>query len=292
MKHVAEFRKAFKIAPKVDLRDVAVAIEATYKANEISSNFLANYDSPDPNTGLRVHCLLNLLGRVFEHVQAMLVALATGSPASSEALGRTVVEGSINIQYLAEKGDTATLIFFLRSWLKEHERKLSEWRQKIQGEPYESVVSEMIRQRQGTLDSLVWFVNAMETDCFPNGVPSNSTWPKSLFKRFEALGRETDYYESYHRLSGASHITGEDTIGWLASLQASDELRYRFAKEAWAYSTMMSRIACAFFVDAARSCVEVYGRNENQEFVAFKNDLAKSVQDIAKEAGVPNAPDA
>jgi hypothetical protein len=76
--------------------------------------------------GFRIHSLLNLRGRTFEHAQAMLVAMATGSPASAEALARIVVESSVSVMYLAAKGDAGTIIRFFRTWLTEHDRKLTE----------------------------------------------------------------------------------------------------------------------------------------------------------------------
>ncbi|MNJ77248.1 hypothetical protein D3C77_746960 [compost metagenome] len=59
------------------------------------------------------------------------------------------------------------------------------------------------------------------------------------------------------------------------------------AKEAWAYSTMMTRIASTYFVDAAAACVIAYGRKNNDDLQQIKQSLARSVHDIAKEAGVP-----
>ena len=122
MAHLPAFRKFFRLDPKTDLRDISIAVEAIYQANEIAMSYLGEIDPQENSTGFRIHSLLNLLGRVFEHTQAMLVALATRSPASSEALARIVVEGSVNVSYLAAKGNAGTLIRFFRTWLREHER--------------------------------------------------------------------------------------------------------------------------------------------------------------------------
>lgn len=287
MTYVPLFRKTFKIDRKADLRNVAVAIDAIYTANEIANSYLGDIDPKDNSTGFRIHSLLNLLGRIFEHSQAMLVSLSTGSPASAEALARIVVEGSVNIMYLATLGDSGTLLQFFRSWLGEHDRKLTEWKLKIQGEDHAARVSAMIEERRQVVTAMQDFVLQNEIQCGIDTSASSTEWPKSLFKRFEALGRETDYYTSYHRLSGASHITGEDTLTWLMSLNMPDELRHRVGKEAWGYSIMMARIASTFFVDAVAACVISHGRSKNDDLLDCKRALEKAVREVAHEAGVP-----
>lgn len=290
MAYLPAFRKSFRLDPKADLRDVAIAVEAIYQANEVAMSYLGEIDPQESSAGFRIHSLLNLLGRVFEHAQAMLVALATRSPASSEALARIVVEGSVNIAYLAAKGNAATLICFFRAWLREHERKLSEWKIEIANEPNGTRVTSMIEERQQLIVGLTTYLDQVEEHCSLKNVQDVPDWPNSLFKRFEALGRQTDYYESYHRLSGSSHISGEDTLTWLLALDLPHERRRQLAVEAWAYSTMMTRIACTFFIDAVASSVIAYGRLENSDLRVCKESLAKAAAEIAKQAGVPNLP--
>lgn len=287
MTYVPKFRKTFKIDQKANLRDVSVAVDAIYKADKIATEYLGSMDPDDNDTGFRIYSLLNLLGRVFEHAQAMLVSIATGSPASAEALARIVVEGSINIMYLATLGDSAMLIRFFRSWLGEHDRKLSEWKIKIEGTESRKSVSGMIEARRQVIVALNNYLLQVETQCSIDTSASNAEWPKALFKRFEALGRETDYYESYHRLSGASHITGEDTIIWLMSLSMPSEIRHKLGKEAWAYSILMTRISSIFFVDAVAACVISYGRANNNDLLGSKKSLGEAVHKIAGAAGVP-----
>ena len=287
MMRVPKFRKAFKIDPKADLSEVAVAVDAIYGADEIGFDFLGDLDPKDQDAGFRIYALINLLGRLFEHAQAMLVAIATGSPASAEALARIVVEGSVNIMYLATFGDSGTLLQFFRSWLGEHDRKLSEWKQKIQGDEFASRVSTMIEARRQVVGALESYLKEVEAQCAIGKSAPGAEWPKSLFKRFEALGRETDYYESYHRLSGASHLTGEDTLTWLISLSMPAELSQRMGQEACAYSIMMTRIASSFFVDAVAACVIVHGRTNNEDLQDCKRALSQSVKQIARAAGVP-----
>ncbi|MEO6292179.1 MAG: DUF5677 domain-containing protein [Burkholderiaceae bacterium] len=283
-----EFRRKFRIDARADLRDVSVAVNSIYQAFAIASGHLEHIDpGSDSGLGFRLHTLINLLGRNFEHAQAMLVSLATGSPASSEALARIVVEGSVNLTYLAVRGHSGTHIHFFREWLQGHRKKLAAWRTEVEGMPDASWVLSMIAERNQLVDSLTAYVDRLEEHLGLQGVADVPDWPKSLFMRFEALGRQADYYTSYHRLSGASHITAEDTLGYLISLEMPDATKRQLGVEAWAYSTMMTRIAATFFVDAAAACVISNGRTDNEDLKECKLTLAKAAEEVSTKAGVP-----
>lgn len=287
-KAIPKFRRRFRIDSRADLSDVSVAVESIYQAFSIASAHLERIDpGSDSSLGFRLHALVNLLGRNFEHAQGMLVALATGSPTSSEALARIVVEGSVNLTYLAVRGHSGTLIRFFREWLQEHRKKLASWRTEVEGRPHASWVLPMIAERNELVEGLVAYVDRVEEHLGLRGATDVPDWPKSLFMRFEALGRQADYYTSYHRLSGASHITAEDTLGWLISLEMPDEKKRQLGVEAWAYSTMMTRIAATFFVDAAAACVIANGRADNEDLKACKTALVKAAEEVSTKAGIP-----
>lgn len=202
-------------------------------------------------------------------------------------LGRTVVEGAVNLMYLATLGDASTLVAFLDSWVQEHDKKLAEWRKRVQGSEDADQIGKMIAERKGLVDGYLNYLSLIQTQCQIEDAQGANIWPSTLLKRFEQLGRQTDYYESYHRLSGASHITGEDTLNFLMSLSLEDEYRQKIGAEAWAYSTMMSRLVCKFFVEAVAACVIAYNRSANEDLQALRRELAEGVRELAVAAGVP-----
>lgn len=286
MSHIASFRKSFKIDKGANLKEVAVAVDAIYSAQHFAFERLGDIDPAVQSDGFRIHSLLNLLSRTFEHAQAMLVALATGSPTSAEALGRVVIEGSVNISCLALRGDAGTLIRFFRVWLGEHERKLVAWKEKMPTSEGEMNVPAMIDARREVVQGMENYLAGLEVQCDIN-TGASPEWPKTLLQRFQAIGKETDYYESYHRLSGSSHLTGEDTLTSLMMLDLPGDLQRQVALEAWAYSTMMTRIASVFFVEAAAACCVAYDIPSDGEIPKHRSALAKGVQEIAVKAGVP-----
>lgn len=288
MTHINAFRQHFRLANTAELEPIAIAINATNQSYEIACEYLGDFDSEMPSDGMRIHSFRNLLSRIQEQLHGMLVAIATGSPASAETLGRTVVEGSINLMYLSAKGDAGTLIGYFRSWLTEHQRKLIEWKEKIATRPYVSEVSARIAVRQGTVNDLASVLQTMEMSwCIPASGRTPLPWPKALYARFEALGKETDYYETYHRLSGSSHLSGEDTLTWLVTLLCVPDKMQQLAEEAVAYSLMMTYVACGFFVDACQACVRAYGREENADLIGWREALNVEVYKLGPAAGVP-----
>ena len=287
MENLHKFRKHFQLSPKADLGAVAVAVDSVYKANELALNFIGNIDNKTDKDGFLVHSHLNIMGRIFEQTLGMLVCIATRCPTSSEALARIVVEGSINLIYMTQKGDSSTLVGFLESWLVEHERKLNEWKNKLAGHKYELHVVKMINERLSLLSYHRIFLNQIIEKCGIERKPHREVWPKSLYKRFCEIGRETDYYESYHRLSGSSHISGEDTLSYLLTLNVDETYRYRVGQEAVSFSIMMSRIASLFFIDAASACCVKHGIDGVQEFEDLKSRLVVSISEISDAAGVP-----
>lgn len=285
---IESFKARYKISDEANIDAVRTAVECVCEANLIAYEYLGSIDNKTNKSGFVARTHMNILGRLFEQSQGMLVCIATGAYTSAEALARVLVEGSINLMYMAVKGDETTIVGFLESWLIEHNRKLKEWKKHMEGTIHEERVVPIIRERQGLVSGYELFLDQIIATCGIAKKKHREVWPKSLFKRFSELGRETDYYESYHRLSGASHINGEDTISWLLSLNMNEKQKHDLAKEAAAYSVMMSRIASIIFIDSALACCVSHGRKENDAFGGLRVRLEKSVHDIERSAGVPN----
>ncbi|KVF43019.1 DUF5677 domain-containing protein [Burkholderia seminalis] len=285
--HITAFRKAFKIDKALNLSDAGPLIEAIYDAQSEAYAAVWGIDWDTPAVGFRAQTLFNLLSRTYEHAQAMLVASVTGSPASSEVLGRTVIEGAINVTYLAAKGNPGMLLNFLHSWVSEHKKKLTDWRQLIaDGAPPE--VLDRIDIRQDLIGSLTIYLEGAEAHCGLAAERSSSPWPKQLLKRFQDLGREDAYFECYHRLSGACHLTGEDTIHYLMCQHMPQEVQVRMGMEAWAYSRMMTMFSSLFFLDATEACAQAFG-GTIPSLDAHRTRIVQEIVKIGPAAGVPNA---
>lgn len=287
MNHLQHFREYYQLSPKADLSSVSIAVESICETNDIAINFIGNIESKTNKDGLVVNSHINIISRIFEQTQGMLVCIATRCPTSSEAIARIVIEGSINLMYLTINGNESTLIGFFDSWLSEHRKKLVDWRQKMIGHEHENYVITKIDERLGLVSDYGKFIDKIVLTCNITRKPYKEVWPKSLLERFSELGRETDYYESYHRLSGSSHISGEDTLTWLLTLNVGEDKKYKIGKEAIAYSVMMSRIASLFFVDAASACCIAHGFESPEKFESIRQNLIQSVGEIAEDAGVP-----
>ena len=290
MNYLSKFRKNHNIDKCANLSNIQVAVEGISEANKLAWDKIAYIDTKTEKEGLIVHTHLNLIGRIFEHAEGMLACIANNCPASSEALGRVVTEGSVNLMYLSCFGDENTIAAYFNVWVSEHHRKLSEWKIKIKDKSYAKELTRMIDQRLSAVEKYEWFVDLVVRNLSLDKENLSKRWPKSLYKRFEALGLEEAYYSTSHRLSGSSHITAEDTISWLISLQQDSQYKESIAKEAWSYSIMMSRISCTYFIDAIAACCTAHGFSDDEtisRLSSIKDNLVSSVSEISESAGCP-----
>lgn len=287
--YLTDFSETHNIEKK-NLSDIKVAVECIGEAHKIAWNFIAYVDNHTEKDELIVHTHLNLIERIHEQAKGMLACIATKFPTSAEALARIVTEGSINLIYISRFGDEKTIAAFFNSWILEHKRKLVDWKANIVCKPHENVVGYMIDQRLSTISKLESYVDIIASNLSIKREDILNHWPKSLYKRFKALGLEDSYYSIYHRLSGSSHITAEDTILWLMFLQQSNEHKISLAKEAWAYSIMMTRIVCTYFIDALAACCIAHGLKDEEvisRLAILRNNLNEAAAELAELAGVP-----
>lgn len=287
MKHLNDFRKQHNIDRKANLSCISVAVECIFEVSQAVRNYLASIEQVSDRDLFIASVHMSLLGRIQQHAEGMLSCIACNCPASAEALGRIVIEGSINLTYLSSRGDEATIIAFFRSWLLEHSRKLKEWKEKIQGQPHEIEVGKSIDGRIEAVGAYEWYIGVLSENFSLNNEDLSKHWPNSLYKRFEALGLEESYYTAYHRLSAESHITPENTMYRLLALQRSEEDIIAMSRETYSYSLMMTRICCGFFVDAALACCTLHGMNSEEltRFHYFKDKLQEAASELAEAAG-------
>ena len=272
------------------LDNIQVAVDCVNEANQIAFDFLGNIDNKTEKDGFVIHTHLNLIGRIFEHVGGMLTCVATQCPTSSEALWRVVVEGSVNLMHMSEFGREEAIVAFFESWIDGHERKLDEWLDSIKDKEHSGSVRAQIDERKKLVSFYKNYVAGFIDKFAVDRKNYTSVWPKSLFKRFKNVDCEEFYYAHYHRLSGASHITAEDTISWLIALNLDFDQQQKIANEAVSYSIMMSRLSSVFFIDALAICCIEHGlssKSKLNRLKELKEQITTSVFEIAKSAGVP-----
>jgi len=291
MSHISEFRKKKGLDKTLDLSIIQVALECAAEANEIGYDYIANIDNKTEKDGIIVHTHLNLIARIYEQIEGMLTCVATQSYTSAEALARVVQEASINLMYMAIKGDERTITAFMAKWHDEHIRKLNDWKKEIANKDYSDQVTPLINGRISAIQHYSEYIELAKSNFSVNEKEYSDLWWKSLFKRFDALGKADDYFSIYHRLSGSSHLTAEDTISHMMTLQLPREARQLLAFEACSYSVMMSRIVINSFIDAVAYCCIRQNLTEEDslnKFIDLKNKLGNAIQEISKDAGTPS----
>jgi len=291
MKHISEFRKKKGLDKKLNLSTIQIALECAADANKLGYDYIANIDNKTEKDAFIVHTHLNLIARIYEQIEGMLTCIATESYSSAEALARVVQEASINLMYMAMNGDERTITAFMAKWHDEHIRKLNDWKKEIADKDYSDQVIPLIDGRISAIHNYSEYIELAKSNFSVNENEYNDLWWNSLFKRFDALGKASDYFSIYHRLSGSSHVTAEDTILHMMTLQLPLEARQLIAFEACSYSIMMSRIVINAFIDAVAFCCirqNLTAEDSLNEFKYLKNKLGVAIQEISKDAGIPS----
>ncbi|MEZ8137622.1 DUF5677 domain-containing protein [Vibrio splendidus] len=290
MNYLSEFRKRRGFDKKHALIDIQVALETAAEAFEVASQLNASVSTNCEKEALIRNTHYVLLNRTYQHIEGMLTCVASGAFSSSEALGRVVNESSINLMFMVLKGDERTITAHFARWYKEHTDQLSKWKDYLKGKEHEEKVSQLIDSRIRTLEICKQYTESLRETYSVEEKELNNLWYNSIQKRFLELGRFEEYVEVYHRLSGASHVTAEDTILSVLSLGLPEGFHKLKDHELNSYSIMMSRVVIRTFLDATVCfCVRNGLDNETQfeRFLQLRSAIDRSVKEIASDAGVP-----
>lgn len=291
MNHLAKFRKAKGFDKKLNLANIQVALESAAEANQIAYDYIAYIDNQSEKDAFIVHTHLNMIARIHEQIEGMLCCVATKNFTSVEALARVVQESSVNLMYLSLHGDERTITAYMAKWHDEHIRKLNEWKTEVSTKEYADQVTPLIDGRINSISHYSEYIELAKTNFSVAPNEYNDLWLKSLYKRFEKLGKTSDYFSIYHRLSGSSHMTAEDTITHMMTLQYPIEARQLISFEACSYSIMMSRIVVSTFVETLTYCCIRHNMIEEENLDKFKKLLSRlgvATKDISKDAGIPS----
>lgn len=289
MKHISRFIEEHHFRDDIDLCEIAIAIDALYDVQKIATQYIDKKKYISPKSEFLSVTFQNIISRIFEQADGMLVCIATHNYTGSEALARIVIESSVNLMYMSLYGLEIPVIGFFESWLNEHKKKLNKWKENLPEDSEKEYVSELIEQRLSVLNFHSDYVEGAIEHFHLEQKPLTDAWPPNLIDRFKAVERLIDYYTSYHRLSNSSHMSAEDTISFLIAYSTMDEDKMlEMGLEAIAFSIMMTRIAMTFYIDGVAYFLIKHDIKEPIEQIKeHKEKLMAATHEIAKAAGCP-----
>ena len=87
MSHLSEFIASHNLDQTLDYSSIEVAADALYEANNVVWKTVGHIDAKTNRQGFVIRAHLNIIGRLFEQAQGMLVCIATKCPTSAESSG-------------------------------------------------------------------------------------------------------------------------------------------------------------------------------------------------------------
>lgn len=294
MSAVDSFRKKHGISSSESLMCIKAAIESADRTRQIvvDAHQSSNHQSSEHELLSLIH--VNLLCRIFDQIDGMLLCISGGIGQSSEALARVVVESAVTTKLVfSHKDVTILLIGYLDAWHIEHEKQIKTWKSLHDPTDHGGLLHARINSRLDWIQEQSEFIDAISETFCVNRNSARNEWKKygKLISRFEALGRKPDYYSVYHRLSASSHHNAEETVSWLRGfLEHGAVGQSAIERESFSYSVMMAHIATTYVLEAAMIHCAIHLRYDYiDEIKRCISGIENVVSVISESAGVPRA---
>jgi hypothetical protein len=206
-----------------------------------------------------------LLHRACEHLEAAIVAFATGSGASSEGLSRVTVELAVSIRYILYKQPESRLLGFFLNYTQEEEKRLRNWRKAIEALPERErrKHENAIDRRQSGVSGMKTLLARLQDEFRGVGISLvDEPWP-NVATRFERIGDASGYRTLYSRMSSQVHSDAEETIRYFLGRAANNaKLLERMVAETMAFSRFMLYFSVKYFLQAHVAYAECHGMND------------------------------
>jgi len=225
----------------------------------------------------------------------MISCLACGTTGGVESLARVVIEGAWTTRFVMGGDYKKRMFAYLLQYLREHPRKLEEWRQIVEStRPDDEFTLAAIAGRKTYIEGMLEFIDKIRTEV---GQPSVDDllkhWTKSLFGRCESLGNQEKYYTHYHRLSADSHHNAEQTIQYLHGYFVEAESGFKnvlstIGSETIHYSAMMAALAVDEAIVAAVAACDRFGADYDQSAIeGVRRKIRLHADRLGQSAGAP-----
>jgi len=282
-----QFCADHNLDPGGDYSAIVVPLRAISECHQLASRTLSAAISDSPKQNAINIAYGNIVGRLHEQAEGMLVCIATHSYPSAEVLARVVLEGSVNLSFQVKHRLEAPLVAYFKKWLESHQRTLEAWKKHETELQDPDGTVRIIEARLEWLGQLGAFLDSLIQELNLDDGGSHNAWPGKIFKRFEDIGAKGTYFTSYHRLSSSSHVLAEDTLLYLQGLSRSDaKVLEELGVMAINYSVMMTYIATISLTQALESFIRFYQpASESRIFKALRAELEKEVDRVSIDAG-------
>lgn len=213
---VRDFASRHQLPSTGLIENEANAIAATATALQlINQSYAEQSDAQlsDPTVGI----LLNVLHRNFEHTEAAIVAFVCGCGSSAEVVARTSVESSVNLLYILAGDRVGRLRAYFDHYLRSTDAQVAKWRASLDelAEHPEIHLSAIHRRLEANA-----YLRRVVDASFP---AAGELWPRTVDRRFSAIGEAVGYRTLYARMSAEVHGDAEETLRYFVAKSLGDE---------------------------------------------------------------------
>lgn len=251
------------------LRAAIVAVGIPFQLYVESLDMTGIAESEDPLDGL----LATLILRTYTCANGSLALVAVGQLQEGEIVARTVVESSINGQYILQRDTKSRVLQFCHSYVAKERLQNRRWHKaasigdRTAGDEH----SKRIDEKETALAGYEMFLRHVSPD-HSDSDGSKIGWP-SIEQLFASLGKGLEYRTVYAALCSQAHHDAEDILNrfFVDSLADNEAMSARMRREKHTFSLYMILLGLRCFVEY----VEMLGGRYRLHPVSVESQAAK-----------------
>lgn len=200
--------------------------------------------------------------KCYENTSGALTSLVTANLSSAEALCRVAIESSINLSYIAQK-DTINRVFgYIKNYIEKEKKENRQWRDSLRdipNTPEKTETMQLIMDKDMVLDKYAEILRGSFRLIGVDYDVIGSDWPKSVYDRFLAVGKEVEYRTVYAALCTQVHNDAEDILNNLVSRVVLIEgIEEAIKSEQYVFAVGMTLTSIYYFIESAMHYGECY----------------------------------
>jgi hypothetical protein len=225
----------------------------------------------DPSVGL----VLNLLHRNFEHAEAAILALVTGSGSSAEVVARASVESSVNILYILAGDPVARLRAYFDYYLESVDAQVLKWKAQLtELNENEAAIHQAALDRRVAANA---HVRRVVDGVFGS---ARERWAKNINERFKCIGESLGYRTFYARMSSEAHGDAEETLRYFIGRISDETVLEAMALETVWATRFYIYYAVSFFLRASLTYARNYALSKVES--QLKSELAAVQRELVE----------
>jgi hypothetical protein len=205
-----------------------------------------------------------MLTRIYDRIKAAIVSFSMNIPEASDAISRTVVEGSVDIIYIIMGNRVERLAVYFANYIDSERAEINKWIEETR-KSQPQILKNVEASSKNRLDILKTIESYVKNTEFES--PSKRKWP-NVYDRFKELKLETEYRTVYSTLSAQIHIDAEEVLRYMISYSIDKHyLVDRTIAESRAFSRLLLLVSVEYYLRASLAFAICFSLRQSEHMI-------------------------